>query len=66
MNWYAQELKLSNTNFDSPHGLMNITNLSTAYDMARLAAKCMQIPFFKKVVSAKEFECKPVKMVEVS
>ena len=61
MNHYANLLKLTSSHFDSPHGLMNVANLSTAYDMARLAAKCMQIPIFKRIVSTKEFHCKPVK-----
>ena len=51
MNENALNLKMMNTNFDSPHGLMNIQNLSTAYDMARLLTKCMTIPLFKKIVA---------------
>lgn len=65
MNANAAHLKLTNTNFDSPHGLQNITNVSTAYDMARLAGKCMLIPAFKKIVKAKTFECKPMKEVPI-
>ena len=41
MNDNAAALKMTSSNFDSPHGLMNIQNWSTAYDMARLAAKAM-------------------------
>ena len=32
MNNCAMELKMYQTNYDSPHGLMNKTNLSTAAD----------------------------------
>ena len=61
MNELAQQLKLSNTHFDSPHGLMNVTNLSTAYDMGRLASKCMQIPLLRKVCASKYYMCHPKK-----
>ena len=46
MNKNTVTLKLMNSFFDSPHGLMNLQNVSTAYDMARLSAICMQIPLF--------------------
>lgn len=32
MNYYAQKLGMSNTMYDSPHGLANPLNLSTAHD----------------------------------
>lgn len=32
MNDYARQLDLAQTHFDSPHGLQNIENLSTAFD----------------------------------
>ena len=51
MNLNAQRLNMTNTVFDSPHGLQNYTSLSTAYDMALLTHKCMQIPTFRRVVS---------------
>ena len=41
MNDNAAALKLMNSFFDSPHGLMNPQNVSTAYDMARLSSVCM-------------------------
>lgn len=41
---------LSNTNFDSPHGLPNYQNTSTAQDVAILTFKCMQIQFFAQIV----------------
>jgi len=65
MNAHASDMKLVNTNFDSPHGLQNITNVSTAYDMARLAGKCMLIPAFKRIVKTKTYRCKPMREVPV-
>ena len=65
MNENATNLKMTNTNFDSPHGLMNIQNLSTAYDMARLASKAMQSPTFRKIVATKNFICRPYRKQEV-
>ena len=59
MNDNAAALKMTSSNFDSPHGLMNIQNWSTAYDMARLAAKAMQSPTFRKIVGTKTYSCRP-------
>lgn len=42
---------MTSTYFDSPHGLQNIQNFSTAYDMAKLSAVCMKIEAFRRVVS---------------
>lgn len=58
MNENAHVLKLLNTFFDSPHGLMNPQNVSTAYDMARLTSICMQFPIFRRIVGTKTFECR--------
>lgn len=57
MNEYAQKLDLNLTYFDSPHGLMNIENLSCAADMAKLSAICMKNDYFKKIVSTSFYEC---------
>ncbi len=45
------------TNYDSPHGLMNKWNYSTAHDIAKLAYKCMQDSEFREVVKTKTYEC---------
>ena len=66
MNDNATNLKMTNSNFDSPHGLMNIQNMSTAYDMARLASKAMQSPTFRKIVAAKNYICRPFRKQELS
>lgn len=63
MNDNAVALKLMNTFFDSPHGLMNPQNVSTAYDMARLSSHCMKIPLFRRIVSTKTYECRAVRAV---
>ena len=43
MNKNAKDLQMSNTHFDSPHGLANKNNKSTAYDMAKLWMHCVKI-----------------------
>lgn len=47
----AQTLSMASTNFDSPHGMMNKHNYSTACDIAKLASKCMKNEWFKKIVN---------------
>jgi len=37
--------------YDSPHGMANLLNRSTAFDVAKLGAVCMKNEFFCKVVS---------------
>ena len=51
MNDYAQKLNLEQTFFDSPHGLQNVVNLTTANDMAKLSAVCMKSDYFREIVS---------------
>jgi len=57
MNDMAEKLGLTSTYFDSPHGLMNIQNFSTAHDMSKLSAICMKNETFRKIVSTKIYEC---------
>jgi D-alanyl-D-alanine carboxypeptidase len=57
MNEFAQQMNLSLTHFDSPHGLQNIENLSCAFDMARLSAICIKHDYFRKIVSTPYYEC---------
>ena len=45
------------THFDSPHGLQNIENLSTAYDMSKLSALCIKNDYFREIVSTPYYEC---------
>jgi D-alanyl-D-alanine carboxypeptidase len=60
MNMNAVKLRMHSTNFDSPHGLMNKFNYSTAYDMCLLTSKCMQIPLFREIVSTKVYTAQPI------
>ena len=57
MNLFCQKYGLSQTNFDSPHGLQNVENLSTAFDIAKLSGIAMQNETFRKIVSTKSYEC---------
>jgi D-alanyl-D-alanine carboxypeptidase len=50
MNTCASHMGLSNTFFDSPHGLANYQNTSTAHDVAILTYKCMEIQLFAEIV----------------
>jgi D-alanyl-D-alanine carboxypeptidase len=57
MNNNAIKLQMMSTNFDSPHGLMNPQNYSSAYDMGKLAGQCMKNEYFRKIVTTQVFEC---------
>ena len=43
-----------NTNYDSPHGLVNKNNYSTADDIAILISECMKLEKYRQVVGTKE------------
>jgi D-alanyl-D-alanine carboxypeptidase (penicillin-binding protein 5/6) len=43
MNENAERLGMWDTHYDSPHGLNNPNNFSTAFDISILVDKCMQI-----------------------
>jgi D-alanyl-D-alanine carboxypeptidase len=45
-----------NSVFDSPHGLSNVINVSTALDMAILSHHCMQNEVFCEVVKTPFYE----------
>lgn len=47
MNQLATKIGMTNTCFDSPHGLANNNNVSTAYDIALLSMNCMQNDVFR-------------------
>ena len=57
MNEYAEKYQMTSTYFDSPHGLMNIQNISTAHDMSKLSALCIKHEAFRRIVSTKYYEC---------
>lgn len=56
MNFQAQKIKMTSTFYDSPHGLMNKNNVSTAADVALLVAECMKIDIYRRIVGTKVFE----------
>lgn len=58
MNKTAEEINLKCTFYDSPHGLSNQNNKTSALDVAKLASQTMKIPKFRDVVSTKFFTVK--------
>lgn len=57
MNKTAKELKLYNTTYANPHGLMNRFNKSTASDVAKLSCVTLQNSLFLQIVNTKFYEC---------
>jgi D-alanyl-D-alanine carboxypeptidase (penicillin-binding protein 5/6) len=58
MNKNAEILGLKGSFYDSPHGLSNYNNKSTALDIARLSTAAMGIPKFREVVATKFYTVK--------
>jgi D-alanyl-D-alanine carboxypeptidase len=56
MNKNSARLGLRSTFFDSPHGLMNSMSRSTAYDIAKLSAICIEDSRFEKIVNTKHYK----------
>lgn len=56
MNIVGAKIGMANTIFDSPHGLANNFNISTACEMAILSHHCMQIDVFSEVVRTPFYE----------
>lgn len=57
MNRQGRTLNLKNTRFDSPHGMSNPNNYSTAHDMALLSIEAMKNTYIQSVVSEKFYKC---------
>ena len=55
MNRKAQQLGLSDTHFDNPHGLSSEKHYTTAADLAFLTACALENPEFLKIVSTKVY-----------
>ena len=53
MNKKAEELKLTNTHFVTPHGLDNSEHYTTAYELAKLTDYAMQNEKFANIVGTK-------------
>lgn len=58
MNEYAIEIGLSNTHYESPHGLDSENHYSTAYDLALVTAKAKENNIFNTIVSSKDVDAK--------
>lgn len=61
MNEQTSQLKMSNTNWDSPHGMGNRQNLTSVADMFKLCEKAMKMPLLVKVMMAKVYSCKSMR-----
>lgn len=55
MNKKAKELGLSNTNFESPHGLDSDEHYTTAYELALLSNYALKNPIFAQIVGTKNY-----------
>lgn len=53
MNDKAAQLGLCDTHFTNPHGLDHEQHYTTAYDLAKLAAYCMQNELFRTIVATR-------------
>lgn len=58
MNKTAEELNLKSSFYDSPHGLSNSNNRSSALDVAKLATQCMKNSKFRDIVQTKFYSVK--------
>ena len=55
MNKKAEELNLTNTHFESPHGLDSDRHYTTAYELAILSDYALKNPTFSKIVGTKTY-----------
>lgn len=55
MNTYIQGLGCLNTQFRNPHGLTHPEHFSSAYDMALITRRALQISKFREIVSTLSF-----------
>ena len=54
MNEKADELGLSATHFDNPHGLDGETHYTTAYELAKIAAAALENETFRRIVGTEK------------
>ncbi|EAR94141.2 D-alanyl-D-alanine carboxypeptidase family protein (macronuclear) [Tetrahymena thermophila SB210] len=58
MNRVAKDLKLANTKYSNPHGLVNKSNRSSALDICKLSAHCLtKSQLFRQIVKTKQYTC---------
>ena len=55
MNKKAQELSLSNTHFETPHGLDSDNHYTTAYELALLSNYALNNKTFSQIVGTKDY-----------
>lgn len=55
MNKKARDLGLTNTNFESPHGLDSAEHYTTAYELAVLTNYALKNPTFAQIVGTKNY-----------
>ena len=55
MNKKASDLKLTNTNFETPHGLDSDNHYTTAYELALLSNYALNNKTFAQIVGTKEY-----------
>lgn len=53
MNNYARSIGITDSHFESPHGLDSNAHYSSAYDLALLAGKAMEYNEFREIVGSK-------------
>jgi D-alanyl-D-alanine carboxypeptidase (penicillin-binding protein 5/6) len=56
MNQAAIDIGLKGTFYDSPHGLINWCNRSTAFDLAKLSCQAMKNSKFRQIVGTKYYK----------
>lgn len=56
MNRIAKSLGMNSSKFTNPHGLSQVTNMSTAEDLAKLCSYSMKNKLFFLVVNTKEYQ----------
>jgi len=56
MNETAKQLGATSTHFANPHGLPDPNHYTTAYDMALITRRALQIPEFRRIVATTEVE----------
>lgn len=58
MNEYAHSIGLSNTHFESPHGLDSNEHYCTVYDLAMITCKAKETKIFNQIVNSKDIDSK--------
>ncbi|WP_176461562.1 D-alanyl-D-alanine carboxypeptidase family protein [Anaeromicrobium sediminis] len=64
MNERAKELGAKNTNFTNPNGLPDPKHITTAYDLALIGKKAMEIEKFREIVKTTRYQIPPTNKQE--